>query len=567
MGRHRLATHIHSLSGGTGGVTTFAGLTGRWTYAQAPAVSATDNGKFLGVTGGNWSLFEPALSGFGTGNLPTSRLSGNLSALRIDFAGLTTNQQNAIKAALNITSGAAATIMFGAIGTPELDLYTTGSTASSFTYDQTKREEFIRALGLTREDGYTRYEGTLTAATTPGGDVGFSATSPMVGSMTGDRNIEVGGNPVRIEAILYGQTGGQDSLSLYFSGTITETPDIILLINGQSFNANAADTSASDSSYGAAGWVISWNDIPLNLLSSGTNYNVEIAGGIEAEVEAELGNIRQLPALPTTTEKKVLAANNAGATYETLSLDGADEASFLLNVTAVNKPNQDTTVIPVSGSGVSAYFTRSGNYLTARKAGWSHVALTVYPGSANTGQVKIHARVSNRDVLRSDRTVEHYRDVISWIFPYNFAVGDTLSFWYEARDVPTSASASGVPAIPAFTVTEDDANFKDTIAISSPSTGLFNYIEISKRVHGAGTTQWSDWETLEARVSSFTIRRLYDLETDYRIRLGNSAGVSRYRQWLAGAGATTTLESTSAYGQTVNFNGNIHISRPSITIS
>ena len=123
---------ISTPSGGTGGVSTFAGLTGRWTYAQAPAVSATDNGKFLGVTGGNWSLFEPALSGFGTGNLPTSsRLSGNLSALRVDFAGLTTNQQNSIKSALNITSGSAQTIMFGAVNTPELDLYTTGSTASS----------------------------------------------------------------------------------------------------------------------------------------------------------------------------------------------------------------------------------------------------------------------------------------------------------------------------------------------------------------------------------------------------------------------------------------------------
>ena len=54
--------------------------------------------------------------------------------------------------------------------------------------------------------------------------------------------------------------------------------------------------------------------------SPATNYNIEIAGGIEAEVEAELGNIRQLPALPGTTEKKVLAANSAGAAYETLSL-------------------------------------------------------------------------------------------------------------------------------------------------------------------------------------------------------------------------------------------------------
>ena len=169
----------------------------------------------------------------------------------------------------------------------------------------------------------------------------------------------------------------------------------------------------------------------------------------------------------------------------------------------------------------------------------------------------------------ADRTVEHYRDVISWIFPYNFSIGrHTVSFWYEARDVPTSASASGVPAIPAFTVTEDDANHKDTIAISSPLPPAYSttskYLSVSTGRELRSGRTGKRWKPV---LSSFTLRRLYELETDYRIRLGNSAGVSRYRQWLAGAGATTTLESTGAYGQTVNFNGNLHISRPSITIS
>ena len=563
---------ITTPSGGTGGVTTFAGLTGRWTYAQAPAVSATDNGKFLGVTGGAWSLYEPALSGFGSGNLPTTRLSGNLSALRIDFTGLTTNQQNSIKSALNITSGSAQTIMFGAVGTPELDLYTTGSTASTFTFDPEKQANFRHALGVTNLSGYNRYRATLVAATTGGGDIGFSAASPMVGTLTAatgftGRNLTIAGNSVRVEGVLYGDTGGDDYVQLYLTGTITETPDLILKVNGHDLASGDTSSSASDNSYGAAGWLLEWDNVPSDLMVSGTTYTIEIDAGLEAEIDSITDNLRTLPANPTTTEKKVLAANNAGAAYETLSLDGADEADFILNVTAVNRPNQNTTIIPLSGSGASAYFTRSGNYLTARKAGWSHVAITVYPGAANTGQVKIHARVSNRDVLRSDRTVEHYRDVISWIFPYNFAVGDTLSFWYEARDVPAASNAASVPATPAITVTEDDANFVDRIQITSPSTGLFNYIEISKRVHGAGTTQWTDWETLEARVADFYVDRLYRLETDYRIRLGNSAGVGRFRQWLAGAGTTTTEEGTSAYGQTVNFNGNLHISRPSITIS
>ena len=256
-----------------------------------------------------------------------------------------------------------------------------------------------------------------------------------------------------------------------------------------------------------------------------------------------------------------------GLGYHNIDLSNSDEANFLMTVTAINKPNQDTTIIGLSGSGVSSFFTRSGNYLTARKAGLVMVALVVRPGPANTGQVKIHARVSNRDVLRSDTTVEHYRDVVAWPFIYNFSVGDTLSFWYEARDVPTSASASSVPATPALTITEDDANRQDRIQITSPTTGLFNYIEISKRVHNAASTAWTDWETLEARVNDFRVDRLYGLETDYRIRLGNSAGVGRFREWLAGGGTTTSEESTSAYGQTVNFTGDIHISRPAVRIS
>ena len=226
----------------------------------------------MGVTGGTLQLYEPALSGFGSGNLPTSsRLSGNLSALRVDFSGADNEPAERHQIRSEYHLWCVRRRLCSAQSAPRnLDLYTTGSTASAvLPTTRPSGKNSFSALGLTREDGYTRYEGTLTAATTPGGDVGFSATSPMVGSMTGTRNLEVGGNPVRIEAILYGQTGGEDSLSLYFSGTITETPNVILLVNGQSFNANTADTSASDSSYGAAGWVISWNDIPLNLLVTG----------------------------------------------------------------------------------------------------------------------------------------------------------------------------------------------------------------------------------------------------------------------------------------------------------
>ena len=343
--------------------------------------------------------------------------------------------------------------------------------------------------------------------------------------------------------------------------------EIFIKIGNLSFSTSEASTSARSDDYTVGGWLFQWAGVPNNLLASGSSYDIEIGGALEQEIQEEFGELEPLRTLPTTADYKFAVANNTGTRWATLTLDGADEASFLFTVTAVNKANQDTTIVPLSGSGNSNFFTRSGNYLTARKAGWAHIAITAYPGAANTGQVKVHARVSNRDVLRSDKTIEHYRDVDSWVFPYNFSVGDTLSFWYEARDVPTSANAASVPATPALTITEDDANREDRIQITSPGTGLFNYIEIQKRVHGAGTTQWTEWENIPASLSDFRVQRLLGVETDYRIRIGNSAGVSRYRQWLAGAGTTTTEESTSAYGQTVNFNGNIHISRQSTAVS
>ena len=223
-----------------------------------------------------------------------TRVSGNLSALRVDFSGLNTAQQNTIKQQLNITSGSSQTIMFGSVTTGELDLYTTGSTTSNRTFDPTKQATFRHALNITNNSGFNRYKATLVAATTLGGDVGFSAVSPMVGTLTPDtgftgRNLVLAGNTVRVEGILYNVTGGDDSLQLYLAGTITETPDLVLNINGHDLSSDDASTSASDTSYGAAGWLIEWDNIPANLLVSGSTYNIEIDGGIEAEIATELG--------------------------------------------------------------------------------------------------------------------------------------------------------------------------------------------------------------------------------------------------------------------------------------
>ena len=571
-------TLISTPSGGTGSAASWSTL-GRMpsTYANMPAVSATDNGKFLGVASGAWSLFQPALSSF-TGNLPANRIDNRLTLTQLpsslpftilDLSDAT--KQSAARTALGITTGSQ-TIGNSSVSARMLDLYT--GTASNSPVSPAKQRTFRHALGVDEDRGYVRYLATLAAGLTGGGDAGFSASSPMVGSITAKtgftgRTFTVAGTDYSIEEILYdeGATPDANELRMNISRPVPAGDEIFIKIGNLSFSTSEASTSASSDDYTTGGWLFQWAGVPNDLLVSGSSYDIEIGGALEQEIQEEFGELEPLRTLPTTSDYKFAVANNTGTRWGTLTLDGADEASFLFTVTAVNKPNQDTTVVALSGSGNSNFFTRSGNYLTARKAGWAHVAITARPGAANTGQVKVHARVSNRDVLRSDRTIEHYRDVISWVFPYNFSVGDTLSFWYEARDVPASANAASVPATPSLTITEDDANREDRIQITSPSTGLFNAIQISKRVHGAGTTQWTEWETLEARVNDFRVSRLYGLETDYRVRLTNAAGAGRYRQWLAGGGTTFTQESTSAYGQTVNFNGDIHISRQSTAVS
>ena len=453
-----------------------------------------------------------------------------------------------------------------------LDLYT--GTASNSPTSPAKQNVFRHALGIDENKGYVRYRATLAAGESLAHEVGFQASSPMVGSLVAKagftgRTFTAGGTAYSIEEISFGAGANQASneLDVVLSRGLPSGDVLFFKVGNLSFSTADADTSAQDDSYTTGGWLFTWAGLPNDFMVNGSSYDIEIGGALEQEIQEEFGELDPLRTLPGTSDYKFAVGNNLGARWGSLALTGADEADFLFTVTATNKPNQDTTIVPLSGSGNSNFFTRSGNYLTARQAGWAHVAITARPGSANTGQVKVHARVSNRDVLRSDRTIEHYRDVISWVFPYNFSVGDTLSFWYEARDVPASSNAGSVPATPSLTITEDDANRQDRVQITSPSTGLFNAIQISKRVHNAATTAWTEWETLEARVNDFRVQRLYGLETDYRIRLTNSAGAGRYRQWLAGGGTSFTEEPSGQYGQTVNFSGDLHISRQSAVVS
>ena len=553
----------------TGGITTLTGAPGRLVLGNFPAFTTGDKFVIIGTSAANTYTFRQlTFDDLATTTLlNANRLTGKISDSL--FTGLSTTEQANIRTALGIVTGSG-TPANNSISTRQLDLHTGAGATDPF--DATKQATFRQALGITNIFGYTRYKATLVAATTGGGDVGYSATSPATGTLTPttgftNRDLTINGLNVRVEGILYNVTGGDDSLQLYFAGSITEAPDLILNINGHDLNSADASTSASDTSYGAAGWLIEWDDIPTNLLVSGSTYNIEIDGGIEAEIDSIIDGLRTLPTAPDTTDPKFLVGRNSQASYETVDISEADEASFLMTVTAVNKSNQNTTIIPLSGNGVTGFFTRSGNYLTARKAGLVHVGLTLRPGPANTGQVKVHARVSNRDVLRADVTLEHYRDVIQLRFTYNFSVNDTLSFWYEARDVPTAANEANVPATPAFaTPSYSASNNETTVTITSPSTGTYNYVEYDRRIHGAGTTDWEGWTRIWGDSTTIYVPDVNKERTDLRIRLINSNGAGKYRQHNAGA-TTTQEEPTNQFGQTVNLTGDIHLSRPGLSVA
>ena len=100
--------------------------------------------------------------------------------------------------------------------------------------------------------GYNRYRATLTAGTNWGWRHRLLCCfSPMVGTLTAStgftgRNLTIAGNQVRVEGVLYGDTGGDDYVQLYLTGTITETPDLILKINGHDLDSGDTSSSASD---------------------------------------------------------------------------------------------------------------------------------------------------------------------------------------------------------------------------------------------------------------------------------------------------------------------------------
>ena len=308
-----------------------------------------------------------------------------------------------------------------------------------------------------------------------------------------------------------------------------------------------------------------WAAQPDNILyrqAANSTTNVFIAAPFDIAIEQYL----LLPELPTTSGFKFLVGNNGGLRYRDVDLTAAEEADFTLEEVHQTRADQTAYQIQLGGSGSVDFFTRSGAVLTARKSGLAFVTVSLDAGINQEDRlVEVWGTINNQPFGRSYRTYSHYRERLSWTFAYNFNANDTVRFFYKALDVP--ASASNAPAIPAFAVPSYSAsNNETTVTITSPSTSLYDYVEYSRRIHGAGTTDWEPWTRILGDSTTLYIPDVNKERTDIRVRIVNSSGVGRYRQWVAGASATTT-EASAGFGQTINFSGNLHISRQAISVA
>ena len=309
-----------------------------------------------------------------------------------------------------------------------------------------------------------------------------------------------------------------------------------------------------------------WSAQPDNILyrqAANSTTNVFIAAPFDIAIEQYL----LLPELPTTAGFKFLVGNNGGLRYRDVDLSGSEEADFNISVPATNRTNQTAQQIPLTGSGHTDFFTRSGNVLTARKAGWHHIAVVLRPSAANEGQVLIYAAVNGTKIDRSERTIEHYRDVIVYTFVNDFTMNDTLTFFYQALDVPVAASEASLPATPAFAVPAYSASDNETtVTLTSPSTSTYDYVEYSRRIHGAGTTDWEPWTRILGDSTILYIPDVNKERTDIRVRVINSLGAGKFRQWIVGS-SSTTEEASAGFGQSVALSGSVHISRQALNVS
>ena len=308
-----------------------------------------------------------------------------------------------------------------------------------------------------------------------------------------------------------------------------------------------------------------WSAQPDNILyrqAANSTTNVFIAAPFDIAIEQYL----LLPELPTTSGFKFLVGNNGGLRYRDVDLTAAEEADFTLEEVHQTRADQTAYQIQLGGSGSVDFFTRSGAVLTARKSGLAFVTISLDAGINQEDRlVEVWGTINNTPFGRSYRTYSHYQERISWTFAYNFNANDTLRFFYKALDVP--ASVSNAPATPAFAVPSYSAsNNETTVTLTAPSTSLYDYVEYSRRIHGAGTTDWEPWTRILGDSTTLYIPDVNKERTDIRVRVVNSSGVGRYRQWVAGASGTTE-EAQAGFGQVINFSGNLHISRQAISVA
>ena len=309
-------------------------------------------------------------------------------------------------------------------------------------------------------------------------------------------------------------------------------------------------------------WAAQPDDI-LYRRAANSTLNVFIAAPFHIAIQQYL----LLPLNPTTAAYKFFVANNQGASYRDVDLTATEHASF--NIPAINatRNNQTAYQLGLTGSGSADFFTRSGNVLTARKNGLAIINIGIEPGSGNEGLVEIYANVGSAQVPRSVRTIGRYREQDGWVFVYSFNAGDTLTFWYKGLDVPVAGSETNLPAIPTFAVpTNSRTTYETTVTITAPSSSLYDYVEYSRRIRGAGTTDWEPWTRIRGNITTIRIPDILKLLTDIRVRLVNATGPGRYRQWINGS-SSTTVEAQAGFGQTINFDGSIYISRPAISIA
>ena len=309
-----------------------------------------------------------------------------------------------------------------------------------------------------------------------------------------------------------------------------------------------------------------WAAQPDNILyrqAANSTTNVFIAAPFDIAIEQYL----LLPELPTTSGFKFLVGNNGGLRYRDVDLTATEQATFNIPAVSATRTNQTAQQVTLTGSGSTDFFTRSGSVLTARKNGLVIVNVGIEPGSGNEGLVEIYANVGNTQIPRSVRTIGRYREQDGWVFAYSFAAGDTLSLWYKPLDVPVAGQETNLPATPTFAVpTYSASDNKTTVAITAPSNTLYDYVEYSRRIHGAGTTDWEPWTRILGDSTSIKIPDVNEERTDVRVRLVNATGTGRYRQWVAGASGTTE-EAVGGFGQTINFDGSVHISRPALNVA